>query len=211
MRTFRALGALLSHPSDELIAALDELRGVLASEGLVDARPLEPLFAELNGGDLLDLQDGYFSLFDNTRSLSLHMYEHVWGDARERGQAMVRLQTVFALHGCTYDGRELPDYLPLFCEFLSLIAPAAARALLGDAAAVLEVLRERLQRRGSPYAAVLAALGALAARKPDPALLERISKGEAPDAETFDEIDRLWAEEPVLFTPETGCQPAAAV
>jgi len=211
MRSCRALGALLSYPSNDLIAAIDELRAVLAAEGLVDIRPLEPLFASLKDGDLLDLQDAYFSLFDNTRSLSLHMYEHVWGEARERGQAMVRLQTVFALHGCAYDGTELPDYLPLFCEFLSLIAPAAARALLGDAAAVLEVLRARLQRRGSPYAAVLATLVALAARKPDPALLERISKGETPDAETFDEIDRLWAEEPVLFTPDAGCQPSAAV
>ncbi len=201
MRSFKTLGALLTYPTDDLIAALPEIRDVLAAEGACDLAAIEPLLAYLAGGDLLDLQDAYVMQFDRVRSLSLHLYEHVWGEARERGQAMVRLQTVYGLHGFEAAEGELPDFLPLFCEFLSLIKEEAARVLLSDAAAVIETLRERLARRGSPYAGAMAALVALAARAPDRAVLEQIAKGARPDDDSLEALDRAWEEEPVTFGP----------
>jgi nitrate reductase delta subunit len=203
MKTYKALGALLLYPSTELIAALPEIEAVLDEEGLLgpeERAGVGALLGWLSAGDVYDLQEAYTALFDRARSLSLHLYEHVHGEARERGQAMVRLQTVYELHGFSHVNHELPDYLPLFCEFLSEIPERAARSLLGDAVTILEAVRGRLAKRESPYAAPFAALVSLASRKVDPALLEAISKGLDGD-EDFDAIDAAWAEEPVTFGP----------
>lgn len=201
MLTFKALGALLSYPTEDLIDALPEIREALESENLLavgSQQAVETLIDRLGSMDLLELQEIYVGLFDRTRSLSLHLYEHVWGDARERGQAMVRLQTLYNLHGFNHAQSELPDYLPLFCEFLSLIPERAARAFLSDAAPVVDVVRERLTKRQSPYAGPAAALVSLAS-KVNPAIIEQLSKGALPDDDSFEALDRAWEEEPVRF------------
>lgn len=202
MQTFKALGALISYPTEELIAVLPEIRQVLADERLLSLETrdaLDALIDRLSALDLLELQEIYVALFDRTRSLSLHLYEHVWGDARERGQAMVRLQTLYKLHGFSHTESELPDYLPLFCEFLSLIPEKAARAFLSDAAAVIDTLSDRLVKRQSPYASVAIALVSLASKTVNRAMLEQISKGAIPDDDSLEALDRAWAEEPVTF------------
>jgi nitrate reductase delta subunit len=201
MLTFKALGALLSYPTEDLIEALPEIRAALHGEHILKADILagvETLIDRLAAIDLLELQELYVGLFDRSRSLSLHLYEHVWGDARERGQAMVRLQTLYALHNFSHTQSELPDYLPLFCEFLSLIPEKAARAFLSDAAPVIDVVRERLAKRQSPYAGAAAALVSLAT-KVNPAIIEQLSKGAIPDDDSLEALDRAWEEEPVRF------------
>jgi nitrate reductase delta subunit len=217
MLTFKALGALISYPSEDLIAALPEIRGAIVAEGALKPAVEEQVFAlidQLAAIDPLESQEVYVALFDRTRSLSLHLYEHVWGDAGERGQAMVRLQTLYKLHGFSHAASELPDYVPLFCEFLSLIPEKAARVILSDAAAVLEVLRERLGKRSSAYAAVMAALVSLASKKVDAAALEQITKGTRADDDSFEALDLAWEEEPVTFgagdAAKSACRPNAA-
>lgn len=202
MKTYRALGALLTYPSVELIAALPEIGGVLADEALIDRAHLEAvdaLIAHLSAGDLMDLQDEYVRLFDRTRSLSLHLYEHLYGEARERGQAMVRLQTLYKFHGFTHTCAELPDFLPLFAEFLSLMPDRTARAILSDAAATIEALHQRAAKRQTPYAAALAALVSLASREIDRKLLAEIMRGGGAEDDSLEALDRAWEEEPVTF------------
>ena len=80
---------------------------------------LDRLLDELATGDLYDLQERYVLLFDRTRSLSLHLFEHVHGESRDRGQAMVDLKALYERHGLLMSSSELPDHLPLFLEFLS--------------------------------------------------------------------------------------------
>lgn len=202
MKTYRALGALLTYPSDELIAALPEIRAALTAEALIDQVRLaavEALMAHLRAGDLLDLQDEYVRLFDRTRSLSLHLYEHLYGEARERGQAMVRLQTLYKFHGFAHTCAELPDFLPLFAEFLSLMPDRTARAILSDAAATIEALHQRAASRRTPYAAALAALASLASREIDRKLFAEIMRGGGADDDSLEALDRAWEEEPVTF------------
>ena len=216
MLTFKALGALFSYPTEDLIEALPEIRAAIVAEhGLkLDVEnEVGVLVDRLAAIELMELQEIYVGLFDRTKSLSLHLYEHVWGDAGERGQAMVRLQTLYKLHGFSHTVSELPDYLPLFCEFLSLIPEKAARAILSDAAPVIEVLRERLAKRGSPYAGVATALVSLSSKTIDRAKLEQISKGALADDDSFEALDRAWEEEPVTFgagDAAKSCRPNAA-
>ncbi|MEJ2459788.1 MAG: hypothetical protein P8Y58_17260 [Novosphingobium sp.] len=49
------------------------------------------LIDDLVTRDLYDAQERYVLLFDRTRKLSLHLFEHVHGESRDRGQAMVDL------------------------------------------------------------------------------------------------------------------------
>ncbi|MEQ1754443.1 MAG: nitrate reductase molybdenum cofactor assembly chaperone [Micropepsaceae bacterium] len=202
MKTFRALGTLLTYPTDELLDAMPDIRHVLQDEGMLEKSKLvavDGLLEHLARRDLMDAQDEYVSLFDRVRSMSLHLYEHLYGEAGERGQAMVRLQTLYKFHGFTHLNSELPDYLPMFCEFLSLMPERTARTILSDAAAVIEALQQRAAKRGTPYASVFAALTSLASREVDRTLLAEIMRGEAGDEESFDALDRDWEEAPVTF------------
>ena len=158
--SLKVLSLLLSYPSDELKAGVTELREALARDGVLSpaARTsLEPLLQEIESEDILDLQGAYVDLFDRTRSLSLHMFEHVHGESRERGQAMIDLRGTYADQGLLMVSDELPDYVPAFLEFASLLTIKEARQALAEPAHVLEALHERLRERGSSYAAVLRA------------------------------------------------------
>jgi nitrate reductase delta subunit len=198
--TLRALAALLGYPSAELQAHIPELRDALAERALPRAarRRLDPLLDRLETGDLLELQADYSELFDRSRSLSLHLFEHVHGDSRERGQAMIDLGRQYLDRGFLLDSPELPDFVPVFVEFASCLPPAEARAMLAEPAHVFAALEERLTKRGSRYAAVFGALLAAAGTRPDrEALAELEAKAPSDDPA---KIDEEWEEKAVTFT-----------
>ena len=194
MSTFRLLSALLCYPEQELIDALPSL---VAMETTPE---LQCFMRELGAMDLLDAQERYVALFDRNRSLSLHLYEHVHGESRDRGQAMVRLATLYELHGLAIDAHELPDYLPLYLEFLSLLPERAARSLLAEAAHVIAALAEKLEARRSGYGVVMRAVLALAARAPDADAVADVRGQLAAEQDSLQVLDRQWEEEAVRFT-----------
>ena len=200
-RTLKALSALLGYPSAELQAATGEIGEALRDEAALPAaslRALEPLLARLATADLMELQADYTGLFDGSRALSLHLFEHVHGESRDRGQAMIDLGRQYLDRGFMIATSELADYLPLFLEFLAFLPPREADEWLGQPAHVLAALGERLGQRGSPYAAVFEALLTLPRARPDAEALAALrARMQAADAEPQDE---RWAEEPVSFS-----------
>jgi nitrate reductase delta subunit len=198
MIALKALAALLTYPSAELLAAMDDVRAVLGTEKRIareDRHALERLMDELAAADLLEAQEAYVELFDRGRSTSLHLFEHVHGDSRDRGQAMVDLKSVYARAGLAMIENELPDYLPAVLEYLSTRPLDEVRDMLGDCAHIVRSVGEALQRRGSAYASIFAALLGVAGQK-----------GLAPAApaariETEDRkaLDEEWVEQPVMF------------
>ena len=203
MRTFKVLSALLSYPTAALFEALDDVPLVLDEEALLPRggrHAVAHLVDRLQQGVLLDAQEAYVGLFDRNRSLSLHLFEHVHGESRERGQAMVRLAALYRLHGFEIAAHELPDFLPLYLEFLSQLPEAAARSLLAEAAPVIVALDEKLRARGSDYAAVTGAVAALAARRADPAKVAEAAARLAPAADSLAALDAAWEDEAVRFT-----------
>ena len=204
MRTLKVLSALLAYPSGDLQAAASELRAVLAAENLLPRAArigVEALIDDIAGRDLLDAQERYILLFDRTRSLSLHLFEHVHGESRDRGQAMVDLIRLYEESGYSPTEKELPDFLPLFLEFAATRKPTEAIGLIGQPAHVLAALRERLAKRKSPYEAAFAALLALARVKPDAATIERLMAEPDPEPDDLEALDAAWEEEEVLFGP----------
>ena len=213
--SYRALSLLLAYPSDQLQASAPEILAALAEEGLLSPpllRALAKLTEELARDDLYALQERYTDLFDRTRSLSLNLYEHVHGESRDRGEAMVALLELYRSHGLDLAASELPDFLPVFLEFLSTLPEDEAASLLGEAGHVLEAMAERLKSRRSPYRAVFGALAHLASGQADPAALAALLNEPDPDPDDLEALDKAWAETAVTFGPgEDGCPKAEAL
>ncbi len=202
--TFRALSALLTYPSEELCAAVAEIKEAIAAEELMPpsaASALRPLLDDLASLDLFELQERYVELFDRSRRLSLHLFEHVHGESRDRGQAMVDLAALYEKDGLELQANELPDYLPLFLEYLSTKPLGEALSLLSETAHILGALEERLVSRVSPYAAVLTAIRVIAGVPLDASGEPDLSKGEAADLAS---LDAEWEETAVTFGPGSG-------
>jgi nitrate reductase delta subunit len=198
-RTFRALSALLTYPTQELSAAIPEITAAISAEGLVsnEAREqLQPLLADLGTLDLYDLQERYVELFDKTRRHSLHLFEHIHGESRDRGQAMVDLLEHYQRGGLLIAANELPDFIPLFLEFLSARPLDEARGLLKETAHIFSLLEERLAKRSGGYAAVFTAIRSIVS---EPAVV--VNEVEIDESDDLAAIDAAWEETAVTFGP----------
>lgn len=203
----RVLARLLDYPSDETRAALAEMRSALHQEAaLSPARlaELDALIGRIGTPDAFAIQALYVDSFDRGRATSLHMFEHVHGDSRERGPALVDLAKTYEAGGMYFDAgvhaeggetgadgsgftRELPDYLPVVLEFASTQPAAVAREFLGEMAHILNTIHSGLIARDNPYAAAVGAVLELAGETPQSVQI------------TADEpMDEAWAEPPVF-------------
>ena len=202
--TFKALSALLTYPTAELKQAAGEISESLDLDPAIPARIRDQLYTllmELAIGDLYDLQERYVLLFDRTRSLSLHLFEHVHGESRDRGQAMIDLKNLYEQNGLEIGAAELPDFIPLFLEYLSTRPSAEARELLGQPAHIFSALAERLRKRHSAYESVFRALTALAAAKPKDEEVSALLELPDPEASDLAALDAAWEDVPVNFGP----------
>ena len=203
----KIVSALLSYPGAELVAAKDELYAALALDTMIDDTRkglVRALIDDLVHGDLYDAQERYVLLFDRTRSLSLHLFEHVHGESRDRGQAMVDLAAMYDAQGFAIDARELPDYLPLFLEYLSTQSEQEVSNLLGQTLHIVSALRERLQKRGSVYANAFLVLEAMANGRADAAALDALRAEPEDDPNDLAALDSIWEEEVVSFGGNAG-------
>jgi nitrate reductase delta subunit len=209
-RTFKALSALLCYPRDDLQAAISEIRSVLEDEAILSAgqiAALQPLVDRIETADIFDLQENYVLLFDRSRTLSLNLFEHIHGESRDRGGAMLDLLETYRAGGFDLVGPELPDHLPVLLEFLSTRPLAEARSLLADAGPILAVLAERLTRRETPYVAVLAALADLGQAANDTEVATALLAENDDDPEDLEALDAVYEEAMVTFGPDpnAGC------
>lgn len=198
MIALRALAALLGYPHPELRAALPEIAAVLrAAPRLPPANraALMALIDEIASGDQLDAEERYVALFDRGRATSLNLFEHLHGDARDRGQAMVELKRMYEAAGFILATRELPDHLPVLLEYLSERDSTEIADVLGDCAHIVRAIGEALLQRGSRYAAVPQAVLRIAGKPP----LDAARAARQP-RERID-LDRDWAERPA-FEPD---------
>lgn len=212
---YRALALLLTYPTPGMQAAMPEVAEALDAETRIPGpirRALHRLCGELAEADLYEAQERYVWLFDRTRSLSLNLYEHVHGESRDRGQAMVALLELYRAKGLELSANELPDHLPVFLEFLSTLPEAEAASLLGEASHVLTAIGERLRKRGSGYRAVFGALAALADDPADAEALAALMNEPDDNPDDLEAMDKLWAETAVTFGPsDVGCPKAEAL
>ncbi|MCK9216137.1 MAG: nitrate reductase molybdenum cofactor assembly chaperone [Rhodoferax sp.] len=191
--SLRVLARLLSYPDAQLRGDLIEMRQALLSEKAIASARLDELNTLINAlarGNALDNEAEYVEVFDRGRATSLHLFEHVHGDSRDRGPAMIDLAQTYEKAGLFLGPDEMPDYLPVVLEFVSTQPHREARAFLGEMAHIFNAIFNALQQRNSPYASVLGALLELSGEKAHPVKV------------VADEpLDASW-EEPVVFD---GC------
>ncbi len=209
-RTIKALSLILSYPTRDLQAAMPEIGGVLASDTRLTAaarRALRPLVDDLTSRDIYDLEEQFVMLFDRSRTLSLNLFEHVHGESRDRGGAMVSLLETYRAGGFEPATSELPDHLPVLLEFLSTRPFAEIEDTLSDAAHIFEALSARLDRRDSPYAAVFAALLQISGAAVDQDAVAELLEQPEHDPNDFEALDEVWEESEVRFGPDpnAGC------
>jgi len=191
--SLRVLAALLSYPDAAMRGHLSEMREILRDEAALSAArhaELDALIDALANADALETEANYVELFDRGRGTSLHLFEHVHGDSRERGPAMIDLAQTYEKAGLYLAPSELPDYLPAVLEFVSTQPAVEARSFLGEMAHIFNAIFSALQQRESAYASVLGALLELAGEKAQAVALA----AEPP-------LDESWAE-PLVFD---GC------
>jgi nitrate reductase delta subunit len=188
--SLRVLARLLSYPGGELRTHLPGMRDALHTERAITVgrlAELDVLMDTLSSGDSLDTEAAYVQLFDRGRATSLHLFEHVHGDSRDRGPAMIDLAQTYEQAGLHLAPGELPDYLPVVLEFVSTQPPREARAFLGEMAHIFNALFSALQQRHSPYASVIGVLLELAGEK-----------AQAVKLAAEDPLDESWVE-PAAF------------
>ena len=192
-KSLRVLARLLGYPDAELRANLNEMRAALQAERALAPQRLAELGAlidSLERGNPLDVEAAYVELFDRGRATSLHLFEHVHGDSRDRGPAMIDLAQTYEKAGMYLAEGEIPDFLPVLLEFTSTQPPAQAREFLAEMAHIFNAIFAALQQRETAYASVLGALLELAGEKAKPI-----------EIPAEDSLDAVW-QEPVVFD---GC------
>ncbi len=203
IKTYKILSLLLSYPSRELQEFLSGAEKGLREEGLLPEDRISGVAEFCKyfvNADLTDWQAEYVQLFDYSRSVSLHFFEHVKGDSKDRGQAMVNLMEFYKENGMHLTARELPDYIPVFLEFLSTLSVSKSAELLGETVNIVDRINVALSERENPYRHLFQAIISLSAKEPNEAVTRKMIKDEKPL-----DLDAEYEEEPVTFGGGEGC------
>ncbi|TAM59748.1 MAG: nitrate reductase molybdenum cofactor assembly chaperone [Rhodanobacter sp.] len=211
MSLLKLTGVLMDYPQDDLWDHRDELLDAANAPALSTERrgQLVAFVQTLLDTDPLTAQDAWLSTFDRGRAMSLLLFEHIHGESRDRGQAMVDLIAAYRKNGFELAARELPDYLPLLLEYLSQRPQDEVRDWLGHISHILGMLAARAGERESPYKVLFETLMELAEGEHDLEALRRRAS-EEPRDDTPEAMDRLWEEEVVRFgaeAPGDSCSP----
>ncbi len=209
-RTYKAISLILSYPTVELQKAMPEIAAVIMSDSRMTTAcrgGFASLLEQLENADIYALQEAYVGLFDRSRTLSLNLFEHVHGESRDRGGAMVSLVETYRDAGFDPATSELPDHLPVLLEFLSMRPEAEGKDVLADAAHIFAALQDRLTRRETAYAAVFAALLQLSGEQADAEAVAELLEQPEDDPDDLEALDQVWEESEVVFGPDpnAGC------
>jgi nitrate reductase delta subunit len=197
IKTYKILSLLLSYPDAELQEFLPEAMTLLQGESLL--RPgkigeVETFVSRFRKMDLTDWQAEYVQLFDYSRSASLHLFEHIKGDSKDRGQAMVDMIEFYSENGWQLSPGELPDYIPVFLEFLSGLEPSKAAGHLADPVHIINRIYLALKEKNNPYQHILSAVISLSEKEPGQKETDLIIENEKPL-----DLDAEYEEAPIEF------------
>jgi nitrate reductase delta subunit len=214
MKSLKILGLLISYPKPEWVSHLEECESLLIKENFLPKKHLRAVLTfidQLKIADLYDMQEEYVTTFDRGRSHSLHLFEHIHGESRDRGQAMVNLSAAYEEKGFFIDQAELPDYIPLFLEFLSMCPVDEALELLGEPIDIMATIAVRLRKRDSSYSVLFDALVALSRVKPSQEKIKEVLAQDLEDS-SLEALDKEW-EEAAAFAgqpDQTDCRACVA-
>lgn len=202
LKTYKVFSTLLLYPSDDLKNGIGFITDILKEEKLLsfdDVDKLKIFVSYIKDNSLLFLQESYVSIFDRQKHFSLYLFEHIHGDSRERGMAMIDLKNLYTkLNFELSIGGELPDYIPVFLEYLSLLSEDRASALLGEIVNIIAILCARLKLIKSSYSIIFSILESLSKIKSDEKIVKNVLNDDSFLKSSSFELDKNW-EEPKIF------------
>lgn len=201
MLLLKVISRLLDYPTPELFKASAELCSVVQNDpnlSIENKTAMIDFIEQLTSRDLYDAQESYDLLFDRGRALSLLLFEHVHGESRDRGQAMVNLLNVYQSKGFEAESSQLPDYIPLYLEFLSEQPQEYVEEWLGDICHLMTLLSERLIDRECYYSVLFDALIEISGQLVSREEIAEAVKKEQPD-DTIEAIDKEWEDKEIKF------------
>jgi nitrate reductase delta subunit len=208
MEILKVISVLLDYPRIELQLHSNQLIEVIQNASEIPPamrRNLTEVVNHIAQSDLMDLQETYDGLFERGRAISLLLFEHVYGESRDRGQAMVDLMNTYAKDGFEINIRELPDYIPLYLEYLATREAIDAREGLADVAHILGLVSARLKDRDSLYHHLIDAMLIIAGVQVDEnSIREQVAKEERDDS--LEAMDKIWEEEMITFSSKNAAE-----
>lgn len=203
LKTYKIISLLITYPNEEIYNFLPQVNSSLKDENLLNEEVISGIavFVDFfSQKPLTSWQEHYVQLFDYSRSVSLYLFEHVHGDSKDRGQAMVDLIDLYTENGLHINRPELPDYLPVFLEFLAMQTQSKAMDYLSEIIDIVGFIHRKLEEKNNLYKYLLAAIIQLSDRKPIEARIEKMVS-EMPEIS----IDEAYEEEPVKFGNDNPC------
>lgn len=204
IKTYKILSLCLSYPKADLQLFLKEIKAELQKEALLNEEKIDEMIKFVDffkNMDLTDWQAQYVQLFDYSRSTSLHLFEHIKSDSKDRGQAMVDLLEYYTETGLELSVKELPDYLPVFLEFLSTHQVLQAAELLSEPIHIIDRIYKALAEKKNAYSYVFSAIISLSAQEPQSKVTEGIMRNEKPL-----DLDAEYEEKPIEFGADNSCK-----
>jgi nitrate reductase delta subunit len=204
LKTYRILSLLMTYPNEEIYAFLPQVKATLEEEDVLNAKVISGIdtFVDFfSRRPLTFWQEFYVQLFDYSRSVSLYLFEHVHGDSKDRGQAMVDLIELYKENGLQISQSELPDFLPVFLEFLALQTSSKASEYLTEIIDIVGFIHRKLEEKNNPYQYLLAAIITLSAKQPAEARIQQMVTN-MPEIS----IDEAYEEKPVTFASDNPCK-----
>jgi nitrate reductase delta subunit len=208
MKTLKVLAVLLSYPDINVYKNVDELTKVLKQESFLSKKTLKELLSfikDYKNKDFLELQERFVSTFDRSRAHCLNLFEHIHGESRDRGPAMVDLAQMYAKKNLFVGKKELPDYLPVFLEYLSLCDEKEAIESLGDTIDIIALIGGQLKKNESPYYIIFSALEELSNAKVNKFKVAEAIQNSPKEPETLEELDELWQEQEAFGGESSEC------
>ena len=197
LKTYKILSILLSYPNEEVHDFLQEVVGTLEEENLLSNEYIAVLknFTDtFIQTDLMSWQEQYVQLFDYNHAVSLHLFEHVHGDSKDRGPAMVDLMSFYGESGYDVTKGTLPDFIPAFLEYLSMQTPERASELLCEPLDIFGLILHKLKKRESNYQSIFEAIISLSGQDPNDVMIRKLLEKE-PNLS----MDEAYEEVPVSF------------
>ncbi|HFL8794862.1 MAG TPA: nitrate reductase molybdenum cofactor assembly chaperone [Candidatus Azosocius sp. HAIN] len=167
---YKTLSILLMYPDIKFRPFLKDFLIIFYNEKILSKESHESIIFFINfllKEDIFLLQQMYIDTFDKKNIHSLYLFEHIHGDSKDRGQAMVDLQNMYISSGYKISSYELPDYFPVFLEYLSLISEKDAKILLLEVINIILIIAIRLRDSNNIYSKLFFILEELSNVKPD--------------------------------------------
>ncbi len=153
----KILSLFLQYPKEGTASSHVALDGISESE---EKQALENFCRDCGRTTLLQLQEEYTRIFDLDPSMSLNLTHH-HPQVHSRGKLLIQLQQHYREAGWENLPGELPDYLPLILEFMSVCPAAHRQWIAGEYGEILDSLASRVERARSPYAPLVTAASRL--------------------------------------------------